>query len=81
MERARKAANARWARPTASREQSEKLQDAVWIRYENRVDPRGELSGWQRRKLAERAMKAHLAGMRLTRANKAARGDPLGDPR
>lgn len=69
-ERARKAANSRWARPTAAAEQSETIREALWKRWDAQVDPEGELPFPDRRKLAERALKAHMAGMRLARAGK-----------
>lgn len=69
-ERARKAANSRWARPTAAAEQSATLQEAIWKRWEAAVDPEDELPGELRRRLAQKALAAHMAGMRLARANK-----------
>ena len=69
-ERARKAANSRWSRPTASAEQSATIREALWKRWEAAVDPGQELPWEDRHKLAERALKAHMAGMRLARANK-----------
>lgn len=68
-ERARKAANSRWARPTAAAEQSETIKEALWQRWEAFVDPEDSLPYSQRRRLAERALAAHMAGMRLARAN------------
>jgi hypothetical protein len=72
-ERARKAANSRWARPTASAEQSETIREALWKRWEALVDPEQDLPFPQRRRLAQRALAAHMAGMRLARANKTTR--------
>lgn len=69
-ERARKAANSRWARPTASAEQSTTIREALWKRWEAAVDPEDELPYPERRRLAERALAAHMAGMRLQRANR-----------
>ena len=69
-ERARKAANSRWARPTASAEQSAALREGIWKRWEAAVDPEQELPEDERRRLAQKALKAHMAGMRLARANK-----------
>lgn len=72
-ERAKKAANSRWSRPEARAKQSETLREALWKRWEALVDPDDSLPYPERRKLAERALAAHMAGMRLARANKAAR--------
>ncbi len=71
-ERARKAVNSRWARPLASQEQSEAASRAMWTRFERQVDPSGLLPPKRRRQLAQKALAAHMAGMRLAKARKAA---------
>jgi len=67
-ERARKAAFSRWARPTAQEEQSEAASRALWARFEAQVDPDAVLPVERRRQLAQRALNAHMAGMRLARS-------------
>lgn len=71
-ERAKKAANSRWARPTAAAEQSATIKRAHWKRWEALVDPDGELPWPDRHKLAQKALAAHMAGMRLAKANREA---------
>jgi hypothetical protein len=66
-DRARKAAYSRWARPTAQDEQREAASQALWLRFERQVDPDGRLPEDRRRELAERALRAHMAGMRMAR--------------
>ncbi|TCO22355.1 hypothetical protein EV652_110341 [Kribbella steppae] len=73
-ERALKAINSRWARPTARDEQSEAAARALRRRFEIQVDPDGQLPADRRQQLAEYALKAHMAEMRLARARR--RGDP-----
>jgi predicted hotdog family 3-hydroxylacyl-ACP dehydratase len=74
-ERARKAANSRWARPTAQAEQSEATTSALWRRYEYQVDPDGRLPEWRRRELAQHALRAHMADMRLAKARRRQLGE------
>ncbi|GAA1593236.1 hypothetical protein GCM10009789_54080 [Kribbella sancticallisti] len=69
-ERALKAINSRWARPTARDEQSEAAARALWRRFETQVDPDGLLPADRRQQLAEYALKAHMAEMRLARARR-----------
>lgn len=69
-ERALKAINSRWARPLAREEQREAATQALRRRFEEQVDPAGELSSDRRAELAEYALKAHMAGMRLARARR-----------
>jgi hypothetical protein len=71
-ERARRAANMRWARPTAQQEQREAVSRAKWTRLENQVDPEGVLPEVRRRELAQRALNAEMAAVRMARARKRA---------
>ena len=74
-ERARKAANSRWARPTAQAEQSEAAASALWQRFEHQVDPDGRLPQGRRRELAHFALRAHMAEMRLAKARRRQLGE------
>lgn len=72
-ERAKKAASTRWAQPEARAQQSETIREAIWKRWEAIVDPEQDLPFPERRRLAQRALAGHMAGMRLARANKTTR--------
>ena len=74
-ERARKAANSRWARPTALAEQADTMRSATWAYWERQVDPEQRLDPAERRKLAQHAVSAHMAGLRLTQLQQ---GTPQG---
>lgn len=81
-DRARKAAYSRWARPTAQEEQSDAASRALWRRFEEQVDPQRLLSDERRRALAQRALNAHMAGMRLARGRLTfAQSSPTTGPR
>jgi hypothetical protein len=69
-DRARKAAYSRWARPTAQDEQRDAASRALWLRFERQVDPDGRLPEDRRRELAQRALNAHMAGMRTVRGQR-----------
>ena len=71
-ERARIAANIRWAKEPNRQAATAPGLRAIREKWEREVDPDGLLSPALRRKMAENARKAHLARIRL-KASKAAR--------
>jgi predicted hotdog family 3-hydroxylacyl-ACP dehydratase len=60
---------------TAQAEQSEAAVSALWRRFEYQVDPDGRLPKWRRRELAQHALAAHMAGMRLAKARRRQLGE------
>lgn len=67
-ERAKRAANMRWMRPLERKEASERQKAAILDRFLTQVDPDGNLPDDKRAVLARSAMAAHMALMRLRRA-------------
>jgi hypothetical protein len=49
------------------------MRKAIWKRWEAQVDPNQELPWDERHRLAQRALKAHMAGMRLALAGNKSR--------
>lgn len=69
-QRAKIAANSRWARPLAREEQSQALKAAVERRFRKLVDPDGTLSDAEAAPLIAAAKRAHSARMNMAKANK-----------
>jgi hypothetical protein len=53
-----------------SREVTAKAREAFLSRFERQVDPDGRLPEWERKRRAQHAMRAHMAGLAL-RSSKA----------
>ena len=64
-ERARTAANARWAKEPDLLKATAPGLKAMMEHFENQVDPERKLSAKERRKRAENARKEHLSRIRL----------------
>ena len=63
--RARVAANARWARAGARKQQSDTISDARIAHHERKVDPDQVLDPKERRRLAENSLQAEMAALSL----------------
>jgi hypothetical protein len=69
-ERGRLGAHVSWARTSDRAARTRPAREAFIARFEAEVDPDGTLSIQERALRAEHAMKAHMARIRLTKADR-----------
>lgn len=63
--RARLAAETRWSKPGARKQQSEKIAGSRLAAHERRIDPNGELDPAERHRLAKSALSAEMTRLAL----------------
>jgi hypothetical protein len=66
--RAQVAANARWAKPGARQRQAEAITGSKLAYFERQIDPDCKLDPVERRRCAENALRAEMAGLALRSA-------------
>jgi hypothetical protein len=69
-ERGRLGAHLSWARTPDRAARTRSAREAFMARFEAEVDPDGTLSIQERARRAEHAMKAHMARIRLAKADR-----------